>query len=172
MRKLQGGDSGSPVRPLHRVWLVTPSHLTAHPNVGDERFARGRYKETASELGHRFLHQKCLSSPLPQHTGTPRAHTHASSPFGYGSADVSKASFRMCAASLGALLNSLDALSPEPGAGKRHSHFLPFSTTGLDGLAPILGKQEVWGQKAMLSGGAGNGQPGPSRLLSSGHRSA
>lgn len=76
-----------------------------------------------------------------------RVHTRGSSPFGYGSADVSKASLPMCTASLGAPLNSLGALSSEPGVGKRHSHFLPFSTPGLGGLAPILGKQEVWGQK-------------------------
>lgn len=105
-------------------------------NTGTNSCTRNLSSEISSASGHRDS----------THTHA-RVHTRGSSPFGYGSADVSKASFPMSTASLGAPLNSLGALSSEPGVGKRHSHFLPFSTRGLGGLAPILGKQEVWGQK-------------------------
>ena len=50
-------------------------------------------------------------------------------------------------APLDAPLNTLGALSPAPGAGKRHCHFLLFSPTGLGSLASILGKQEAGGQQ-------------------------
>lgn len=76
---------------------------------------------------------------------------------------VREASFQMCTASCGTLLNAHGALSPEPGAGKRHSHFLPFSTTGFH-----PGEAGSLGTKMMLPGGAGNSHPLPRRPLSSG----
>lgn len=161
-------DPSAPTRPLHWVLCSTSISLnTPHATVNPlwQVYMVTEHGDQCQQQKYFLSSPLCLSthdtSPILTHTCT---HTRLITP--WHSSAVREASFQTCTTSCGALVNALGTLSPEPGAGKRHSHFLPFSTTGFrPGEAGNLGTK-------MLPGGTGNSHPRPHRPLSSGQESA
>ena len=100
------------------------------------------WDDTHTHARARTLRRALLvSAQLCTHTHT-HAHAHT-----LRRAPLVSAQLQPHTAPLNAPLNTLGALSPAPGAGKRHCHFLLFSPTGPGSLASILGKQEAGGQQ-------------------------